>query len=362
MPGIETEAGTGHESQTRSTTFPVAGYAVVDQGHTAQDRAAQDQTAEDQLAQDQPLQGPAAQDQTIQNQTIGGQKARPAAAKLPVSPRLLLVGVGITALAGLCVLAVVRSRPSAGPVPFQDLGAGISNATGLRGGLKARWQGGAAQYQLEIEPIDPLQSAGFSYVAANPPGPLLLRLKLLDATGFAVCGKDVLFPYDPSSPGEADRERGQDLLQSSIGPDGKVLSMSAQGILPCTPAQYKQVVYWDFSTNFPALAEQDELMNSAEQHKTRQEADRRAALRRRKTPRSAFYMEGDDWMIAYDASRHVLQTRLNRDFLVTGPAQQSMASLWAGSGALFHYKCDQRSHCALTRAGGGQSLSVTALQ
>lgn len=295
-------------------------------------------------------------------QIYGDQTAEPEVARPIFPPRLFLIGIGAAVVAGLVLYGVARAKSTTGPVAFQDLGAGISNATGLRGNLKARWQGSAAQYQLEIEPIDPLQSAGFSYVAANPPQPLSIHMKLLDATGFAVCGKDVLFPFDPASPGEKDRERGQDMLQSSVGDDGKVISLSAQGTLPCTPAQYKQVVYWDFSTDFPALAEQDSLMKQTAQLKSRQEMQRHAALIRLRTPRSAFYMEGDDRMVGYDASRDVLESRLNRIFLVTGSGPQSMANLWANSSALFHYKCDQRSHCMLTRAGGAQRLSVTLLQ
>ncbi len=269
--------------------------------------------------------------------------------------------LGIAAATGMCLIGVTGCRLSGAPASFQDLGAGISHTTGLRGSLKTRWVGQAAQYELEIEPIDPLQSAGFSYVVANPPEPLVLHMKLLDATGYAVCEKDVLFPFDPSSPGEADRERGQDLLQTAVGDDGKVVSLSVQGILPCTPQQYKQVDYWDFSTNFPAIAEQDELTKRAAELKVRQEAQKRASLARQKATPSAFYMEGEAEVVGYDTSRNVLQTQLGRNFLVTGQAQQSKASQWASSGVLFRYKCDQRAYCLLT-AGGGQSLSVTALQ
>jgi hypothetical protein len=275
---------------------------------------------------------------------------------------LFSVGLLITAVAGVCFIGVHHYKSSTPPTPFQDLGAGVSNVTGLRGSLKTRWEGKGAQYQLEIEPIDPLESAGFSYVMANPPGPLLLHVKLMDATGYAVCGKDVLFPFDKPSPGEADRERGQDLLQTAVGDDGKVVSLSAQGILPCTPEQYKQVDYWDFSTNFPTLAEQDALRKSAAELKARLEAQKRAALERQKAGRSDFYMEGDDQVAGYDASRKVLRTELSRSFLVTGQVQQTTASLWASNSSLFRYKCDQRSHCLLITAGGAQSLSVTALQ
>src|SRR5579875_671140 len=79
----------------------------------------------------------------------------------------LLARLGIAAAAGMCLIAAPGCKSSAGPAPFQDLGAGVSNVTGLKGSLKTRWEGKAAQYQLEIEPIDPLESAGFSYVMAN---------------------------------------------------------------------------------------------------------------------------------------------------------------------------------------------------
>lgn len=295
-------------------------------------------------------------------QTVYADQSAPAQARPAVPPALLFIALGIVALIGLGVFVAVRSKAPAAPVAFQDLGAGISNATGLKGNLKARWQDKAAQYQLKIEPIDPLESAGFSYVAANPPAPLFLHVKLLDATGFAVCGKDILFPFDPSSPGEQNRERGQDIFQTALGDDGLVAAVSAQGTLPCTAAQYKQIVYWDLSTNFPTLAGQDQLMKQAAQRKAQQEAQKRRALQRQKAPRSAFYTEGDDRVSGYDASRKMLQTGLGRNFLVSGSAAQSTASLWAANRVLFHYRCDQRSRCVLTHAGGTESLSVLALQ
>lgn len=273
----------------------------------------------------------------------------------------------IAAFVGVCLIGVSGCKLSPSPDEFQELGAGISNVTGLKGHLKTRWQGKAAQYVLEIEPISLLQKAGFSYVMANPPEQLVLHVKLMDKAGYTVCEKDVLFPYGPSSnpgvgPGEADRERGQDLLQSTLGDDGKVVSLSTQGILPCTSDQYKQVDYWDFSTNFPTVDQQDALRKSAAELKARQEAQKRAALERQKAGPSDFYTEGDDQVATYDASRKVLRTQLSRSFLVSsGPGQQT-ASLWASNGALFRYKCDQRSRCVLISGGGRQSLLVTALQ
>ncbi len=297
-------------------------------------------------------------------QVYTNQSAPTKSKKNLLSPRLFLLILGTLAVAGFILVSVSR-RSSAPPPDFQDLGAGISNATGLKGNLKTRWVSKAVQYKLELEPLDPLQSAGFSYVAANPPAPLSIHVKLLDRTGFAVCGKDILFPFDPANPGEGNRERGQDIFQTSLGDDGKVTAVTAQGTLPCTRAQYGQVDYWDFSTNFPTQTQQDELLQQSEQPKAPQEAQKRAALRRQKTRQktqwSAFYVEGDDQVTGYDASRGELETEMG-NFLVTGAAAQSTATAWAADGALFHYKCDQRSRCVLTGAGGRESLSVSELQ
>lgn len=278
---------------------------------------------------------------------------------LPV--RLLLTAATLAGLVALAIFGIAHLRSSAGPAAFQDLGAGISNATGLRGSLKTRWVGNAAQYQLEIKPIDLLESPGFSYVMANPPGPLMLHMKLMDATGYVVCGKDVLFSSNRSGPSASPSEANRDVLQAAVGDDGKVVSLSAQGILPCTAEQYKQVNYWDFSTNFPTVAEQDALRKHAAELKAREKAQERAAHDRQEAALSAaFNLEGDDQVAGYDASRNVLRSQLSRSFLVGGQGQQATAKLWASNGALFRYECDQHSHCVLN--SGGKILSVTELQ
>lgn len=278
--------------------------------------------------------------------------------KIARTPRL---PVGICmAMAGMGLMAVSGCRPSGAANRFQDLGAGVSNVTGLRGSLKTRWMGNAVQYQLEMEPIDLLDRTGFDFVIANPPGPLVLHMKLMDSTGYVVCGKDVLFPNDGQAPGQADGKQGQDVMQTAVGDDGKADSLSAQGTLPCTPQQYKQVDYWDFTTNFPTLSEQDELGMRARQLKARQKAEEEKAREQQKRGPGDFYLVGDDQAAGYDASHTVLRTQLNRTFLVGGQGQQATASAWAGNGTLFRYKCDPHSRCVLT--GGGRSLSVTELE
>lgn len=310
--------------------------------------------------------------------------AAPAAKEPTRSPRLLM-GLGIAAAASICMLGLSACDLIHEPPPpsFQDLGPKAFDAAGLKGSLKARWAGNSAQYQLEIEPSHPLEGAGFSSVVANPPSPFSLHMNLLDMAGSTVCGKDVLFPFNPSSPGEADRERGQDLFVTSVDDSHKIASMNAQGTLPCTDEQYKKVASWEFTTNFPTLAEQDRLMRRSPDFKKRQEAQQQhdadlaqkllelqqqqeaqqkaAASAQDETPRAAFYLEGVERVIKYDASNKVLETKLGGSFQVTGP-EQAMARMWAENHVLFHYKCDEHSDCVLASAGGGQSMSATAVQ
>lgn len=274
--------------------------------------------------------------------------------KASFAPLLFLLGFAVLVAALIAAFVAKRSKQPAAAT-FQDLGAGISNASGLKGNLQVRWEG-KAQYQLKFEPLEPMQSAGFSYVAADPPSPLSVNIRILDATGFALCGKEILFPGNGANPS------AKDFFRNTVGDDGKVTAFSAQGVLPCSPDQFKQASYWDFTTNFPTLAEQDALMNEPAAARARRAAEARTAQRRSGRSPTAFTAEGDDRVTGYDASRNVLEARLGRDFLVTRANDRTVANNWAANYALFHYKCDQHARCALTHAGGGETIYVTALQ
>ncbi len=304
----------------------------------------------------------------------------------PVSPKnkksdrsTLMIGGAILGL--IVIVLLVMNRPKSKP-DFDDLGAGVSNATGLKGHLITRWQG-KAQYQLEFGPIDPRGSAEFALVAGNPPQPLSVNIRILDPSGFALCGKEILLPYYPGGPQaskpqalsgettshnsqreseerqanlelmqvqEQDRERGKDVFQSKLGSDGEVASITAQGVLPCSADQYQHFDYWDFSTNFPTIEEQEKLLKHATAVKAAEErrAGEHNALRK---PQSAFYVDGDDSVSGYDASTQTLESSENRTFYIGKKSDQAAAAAWAGSFAHFHYKCDQHATCSLQRAG-----------
>jgi hypothetical protein len=312
---------------------------------------------------------------------------------------LVIVGLLLLAVAVAAVLVLNRPKPADTPAPG-DMGPGVSAASGLRGHLVTQWTGdarsGKLQYQLRVEPLQFSQAQGFSLVNAKPPGPYSMNIRLLDATGFALCGKEILFHYDPTksmppSPSvpaskgkksdvaariaaehaareadiqhaqtaEADRERGKDIFENQAGADGLISAVNAQGDLPCSADLYKRANYWDFTTTFPSVAEQDALRDprAAAQAKrdTMAEEGQSGAARRKpapKKPLSAFYIQGDDRASSFDHRRGVLEAEGGKSFLILAAAERSTASHWANNYSLIHYKCDQQAVCALTVAGG----------
>jgi hypothetical protein len=288
-----------------------------------------------------------------------GTPSRAADRAAAIGPWILVGIVALLSAAAFSYFMVLKPKMGvAKAAEFQDLGSGISNATGLKGNLKTRWQDNKTQYELKLEPIDPLQTAGFLYVLDNPPSPLSIHMRLLDGSGFALCGKDVLFPDDSASPGETDRDPGQDTFQSAAGEDGKINALNAQGIVPCTPDQYKQVVYWDFTTNFPTLAEQDNLAKHRHLANVKDDGSQRRAHPR--APRTGFIAEGDDWVTGYE--RGLLLTSLRRSYQITRPADRTTADTWAEHNARFHYRCDQQARCLLVHAGGTDAIAVLAVE
>ncbi|HET6170750.1 MAG TPA: hypothetical protein VFE01_11245 [Terracidiphilus sp.] len=312
-------------------------------------------------------------------------------AETPVAPKgkmklersTLLIAGGVLALIVIVFLFTYHPKPK---LDYDDLGAGVSNASGLKGHLITRWKG-QAQYQLDMGPIDPREGPGFARVLDDPPQPLSINIRILDSSGFALCGKEILLPYYPGGAGapgtaglqpdaaaslssnarkqmedrqanlellqvqEQDRERGKDVFQNKLGSEGEVASMSAQGVLPCSADQYKHFDYWDFSTNFPTMDQQDELLKHPRKTKAQQAAEERRAAHHAAKPQSAFYIEGDDTVSGYDTSSGALETSENRVFYIGRKSDQSAAAAWASSFAHIHYKCDQHATCALQRAG-----------
>lgn len=288
------------------------------------------------------------------------------------SGRLVLL-LGLVAIAGVVVITVTQkqflspkgtssSSSSASSSDSDDMGAGIAQASGLRGHLVTRWQQGKTQYMLKMEPLDPRDAEGFSAVAANPSKLVSINIRLLDAAGFALCGKQILL----HSGAQHAAEPGTDVFQNILGEDGSVEALWAQGELPCSPDQYKKFDYWDLSTNFPTIAEQDALLGrkpavapasgvgvgstQTTTSATGIKGRRKPAV---KSPVSMFYFEGDDEVSMYEPARSVLTDDSGRSFFIPVKTDQAIAANWAANYSHIHFKCDQHANCAL-RTGNGE--------
>ncbi|MGA7857813.1 MAG: hypothetical protein WCA11_07805 [Terracidiphilus sp.] len=284
---------------------------------------------------------------------------------------VLLVGLLVIGVAAYAVLGTKKSAPKS---DSEDLGAGIDNASGLRGHLVAGWKGNV-EYQLRIEPIDPRENAGFAVVTANPQAPISIHVRLLDSSGFVLCSTDIVLPFDPSKahPNPASEAKGaeaqaqfkqaleqagaggKDVLYTETGADGKIDALNAKGVLPCSEDEYRRFDYWDFSSNFPTLAEQDVLLGHkpAKIEEANEFAVPKARPRRKavKKGQTAFYIEGDDRIVAWDSSRDVLDGDAGHRFSIPRKSDQVIAAAWAEDNSMIHYKCDPHAVCALIHAG-----------
>jgi hypothetical protein len=310
-------------------------------------------------------------------------------------PNLLLIG-GFAALAAFAVFVfMTASRPKQNTPPPGDLGPGIVAVSGLRGHLDTRWEGdtktGRLAYQLRIEPMEDRWEAGFSKVTSNPPMPISVNIRLMDSTGFALCGKEVDFHFDPQNAAvpvaipsqvggdgkkvsqaernaamqaarqseitrmraeEVVRERGKDIFQNQTTADGQVSAVNVQGTLPCSPDQYRRADYWDINTNFPTLAEQAALVDPKAAALARElEAPEHPGKRTLpKLPQEGFVIQGDERVTGYDSARGVLWAE-GKTFQIDKRYGQATATAWANNYSLIHYRCDQHANCALTAAG-----------
>ncbi len=307
---------------------------------------------------------------------------------------LPLVWIGAALLVSLLGALVAFHHSSLTPAPdSQDLGDGVFKPAGLRGHMQVRWDG-KLHYQVQIQPIDATMESGFTYVLSNPPRPLELTIHLVDSSGFNLCQKDILIPWDParSLPDlsaepptrggkaalmrwqqesamrqaqltslevqEQARERGQDLFQPQLDPDGNIIALNAQGEVPCSRQTFKHVDFWEISTNFPTLEEQQALMNRQHQKidELAQRAQRQARQKFTKRFASAFYVQGDEHITGYDPSNGTLITGPGTTFIVTHPSDWPLAAQWAASSALIHYKCGQQAVCVLTHSGSTSAI------
>ena len=305
-------------------------------------------------------------------------------------PQLAMVLLGAAILAAIILAVTMMDKPTSAAPAFQDLGPGVSNIAGLKGHLVARWEK-HAQYMLSFEPLFGIYKPGFSYTVGHPPGPLWINVRLLDSTGYALCGKQIEFRLNPartnvdlsllhqpdakmvevsnhpsggSSAGTQPQQpavRTIDLFQNQMGDNGQVASVFAQGVLPCSEDQYKKFNYWDFSTNFPSLEQQDALMKAPAIAAARAAEAAREAEKRREARSPHFYVEGDTSVDSYESASATLVAGTGQSFILTRRNESPTADAWAANNSRIHYKCDTQANCTLTRAGDGRIVEARSI-
>lgn len=305
-------------------------------------------------------------------------------------PIWMIGGFGVL-IAFAAFVIYTATKPKDNAPPPGDMGPGIVANAGLRGHLTTRWDGnkksGKLAYQLHIEPMEERWQAGFSKAVLDSPQPLDMNIRLLDATGFALCGKEIAFHFDPQNAKvqvampsigangkkltaaernaayqtarqsaiaqmqttAAAREHGMDVFRSQTGPDGLVNAVNVQGSLPCSPDQYQKASYWDMNTNFPTLDEQAALLDprAAALQARAAEGGSHSGKRVSRQPQTGFIIQGDERVTEYDAARGQLWTQ-GRTFQIDRRVGQATAMAWANNNTLVHYRCDQQANCALS--------------
>ena len=295
-------------------------------------------------------------------------------------------------------VAAATAQAVASPI-VRDLGTFSSGPEGLTGHLSATWSD-KLSYRLEIGPSDPALSDAFAYTVKDAHSPLPVSLDLLAVSGQQACNQQLAVKpesgnaapkaaVDSSSSAAADGS-----FHNVLGKDGKIGSISAQGVMPCTRQAFDSVAAWSFTAQFPDLREQAALLQrlAAERVVAKAPVPQVHPLVKAPEPHPLtaslhkptlagpavdkplsvpvapvtqpmpsqlaetalapqpfqFAVEGDDEIVDVNATQHSIQTTAGKIFLV----REQLASA-DGDGVLdelanIHYRCDQSASCTLS--------------
>jgi hypothetical protein len=283
---------------------------------------------------------------------------------LAILPILFIVVLGV--LAALVIPKLIKSKA---PPLYVDMGTRRFDSAGLGARMIARWEGSAG-YQLYIDPLDPQQTASFQAVMVNPPHPVSVVIRLLDATGAVACQKEVVLPAPGPSSGSSGASQALapmqttsgDTVQNIAGPDGQIAEVTITGGLPCSVKQYQSIVAWEFFTNFPSLDEQDnwlqhrKLDDAANGKKSHSgEAGLGFSARGLHLPAA---IDDDDVIVGDNPSQGTLDTQGGRVFLVGVIGMRNRSAEWQVFPAPVHFHCDKNGACVLTRVNSRTTLQA----
>ena len=277
---------------------------------------------------------------------------------------LLLALAGGGALILFAFSSLFRGKP---PAQYVDLGSQRFDSAGLSGRLIARWEK-SASYELSLDPEGQSQGAGFAAVAMDPPRQLSIMLHLKDAAGLVACQKQILFPMPEANAGRTNagdalappRSESGDTLQNMAGQDGQITEIDLTGPLPCTAKAYKTVKSWDFTTDFPSLAEQRDWLRREEERGLGGRKGHRTLTAQ--VARLPVATEGDDEIVGDNPSRSTVETSGGLVFYLGSSGMRDRAAEWQVFPVAIHYNCDKNGLCILTRAGSHLSLPARLLK
>jgi hypothetical protein len=306
-------------------------------------------------------------------------------AKNEMNPTLLIavLGAGIGLMVGL-IFAMISWRGSTANGPY-DLKTVDASGYGLKGHLYTKWDNRLG-YRLTIEPDDPARRDGFSLAVRNSPRPLAIDIQLHDPLGFVLCSKTILLKYDPKAAlahhdqrggtgnasistgtkvdagvdvakleaAELQREMGKDVFQATVGSDGKIDSLDAQGQLGCSMKEYGNAASWSFLPDFPTTSEQAAMVKPAtarEEAAAPADNEHRRAKKKAAETASPFYIEGNDAIVAYDASSGALQLGFGKFFFLDKSGPEAKIVEEQDLPVKVYYKCDQGGMCTLAHTG-----------
>src|SRR5271157_1059526 len=349
----------------------------------------------------------------------------------------IVVGVGILFGIAIAFITWREAKPTPPPGPIvakqqslpretRDLGSVVSSSVGLQGHLITKWDN-KLEYSLVIEPNNPARIAEFALAVSNPPRPLSINVELKNFAGNVLCRQNIVLKYDArkaaafaaaraQSPAakshgrkviseqdnqpidfdkldaqEAERERGKDIFQNQTGPNGQIESIRSQGEIPCPAIAYGSVAHWSFTSNFPDVDEQSELLQrranaptpssqtpatgkgtkanvtspSSKTPAIGKGAKANAASPSSKPPATGkgvetsatgkpvyLSIEGDDAIVGYDAATGAIETGAGKTFLMDRTSGEADAIRGRDFPINIHYKCDQTTaDCTLSHAG-----------
>ncbi|MDR3739729.1 MAG: hypothetical protein P4L40_12015 [Terracidiphilus sp.] len=286
---------------------------------------------------------------------------------------VLFLAVALILAAGAAAV-VMTKNPGGGSSSKKeshgDLGQGVVIPSGLRGHLVTELQDKTVHYKLKMEPIALPEQDAFGRVTATNKEAFYFNLRVLDAVGNPVCGKQVVLPPVGSNAVPA----GADPFIRVKGDKGLIDGLWVEGTLPCSADQFARFGYWDFTTNFPTVDDQDRMFGIDHRAQTETPEERAAETKKTQTPKAAaaqsptkrravqkkpqtgFFLQGDDHISSFEPGRNVLTVGPGRSFVVLRAADLATASAWADDAALVHYICDQQATCTLRRSGSAATI------